>query len=124
LRRLLTADTLANSDIYYQDRFNAIREHFDPSSTVILSSNWEHVRYHLHEYEVAGVRDDSMMLHSSLPGNLAGADEAIGKPHNYVLSDPDLVNRLGPDVPIRRISLARGGVLHVASGFTQAPSGR
>lgn len=49
-QRLLTRDTLINSDRYYQDRFSAIEENFAPKSTAILAANWHHVEYYLPEY--------------------------------------------------------------------------
>lgn len=48
--RLLTRDTLVNSDHYYQDRFNVIQEHFPAESTAILAANWHHVEYYLPVY--------------------------------------------------------------------------
>ena len=50
-QRLLTWSTLVNSDHYYQDRFDAIRAHFVPGSTVILAANWHHVEFYLPEYK-------------------------------------------------------------------------
>jgi len=49
-QRLLTRATLVNSDRYYQDRFRAIEENFDPESTAILAAHWHHVEYYLPEY--------------------------------------------------------------------------
>lgn len=49
-QRLLTRDTLVNSDRYYQDRFRAIERNFTPESTAILAANWHHVEYYLPEY--------------------------------------------------------------------------
>ncbi len=49
-QRLLTRATLVNSDHYYQDRFDAIRENFEAGSTVILAVNWHHIEYYLPEY--------------------------------------------------------------------------
>ena len=48
--RLLTRATLANSDRYYQERFEAIKANFVPESTAILAANWHHVEYYLPEY--------------------------------------------------------------------------
>jgi hypothetical protein len=48
--RLLTRATLANSDRYYQDRFEVIEEYFTPESAAILAANWHHVEYYLPEY--------------------------------------------------------------------------
>jgi len=49
-QRLLTRDTLFNSDRYYQDRFNFIQENFEPESTVIVAANWHHLDYYLPDY--------------------------------------------------------------------------
>jgi hypothetical protein len=51
-QRLLTRETLANSDRYYLERFAAIRKNFPASSTVIIASNWHHVQYFLPDYKV------------------------------------------------------------------------
>jgi hypothetical protein len=49
-QRLLTRETLVNSDRYYQDRVHTIRANFEPGSTVILADSWRHVQYYLPEY--------------------------------------------------------------------------
>lgn len=51
-QRLLTADTLRNSDRYYRDRLETIVEQFPPRSTMILAANWHHVEYYLPDYIV------------------------------------------------------------------------
>lgn len=48
--RLLTRDTLANSDHYYLDRFTAIEESFAPEHTAILAANWRYTEYYLPDY--------------------------------------------------------------------------
>lgn len=48
--RLLTYNTLVNSDRYYQDRLTVIRENFAPESTMIVAVNWHHLEYYLPEY--------------------------------------------------------------------------
>ena len=50
--RLLTRETLINSDHYFDDRFTAIQENFAPQSTAILAANWHHVEYYLPEYKL------------------------------------------------------------------------
>ncbi|MBI3243389.1 MAG: glycosyltransferase family 39 protein [Chloroflexi bacterium] len=52
-QRLLTRETLVNSDEYYQARFEAIRENFPAGTTLIVASNWRHVQYYLPEYRLA-----------------------------------------------------------------------
>ena len=49
-QRLLTRATLVNSDAYYQQRFDLIRQHFDPQSTAILAANWHFLDYYLPQY--------------------------------------------------------------------------
>jgi hypothetical protein len=49
-QRVLTRDTLVNSDHYYENRFTAIRQNLAPGSTAILAANWHHVEYYLPEY--------------------------------------------------------------------------
>lgn len=49
-QRLLTRETLVNSDHFYQDRFEAIKQHFPHESSLILAANWHHVEYYLPEY--------------------------------------------------------------------------
>jgi hypothetical protein len=49
-QRLLTRATLASSDRYYEDRFEAIEQDFAPKSTAILAANWRHVEYYLPDY--------------------------------------------------------------------------
>ncbi|MFW6116645.1 MAG: ArnT family glycosyltransferase [bacterium] len=49
-QRLLNPATLISSDHYYQDRFRAIKENFEPESTAILAANWHHVEYYLPAY--------------------------------------------------------------------------
>jgi len=49
-QRLLTRETLVNSDRYYQDRFEAIEGNFAPASTAILAAHWHHVEYYLPAY--------------------------------------------------------------------------
>lgn len=51
-QRLLTLQTIQNSDRYFSDRFAAIRQNYPPDQTIILSSNWHHVQFYLPEYHV------------------------------------------------------------------------
>ena len=51
-QRLLTRQTLVNSDRYYSTRFEAIRKTFSATSTLILAENWHHVQFYLPEYRV------------------------------------------------------------------------
>jgi 4-amino-4-deoxy-L-arabinose transferase-like glycosyltransferase len=69
--KVLSWDTLRNNDAYYQERFDAIREHFPAESTVIIAARWRHVEWYLPEYvylpvAIAGKRekDASSPIHT------------------------------------------------------------
>jgi len=51
-QRLLTRQTLVNSDQYFLQRFAAIRQTYKPQNTLILAENWHHVQYYLPDYKV------------------------------------------------------------------------
>jgi hypothetical protein len=51
-QRLLTRQTLANSDQYYLSRLSVIKNNFDPQNTLIVAENWHHVQYYLPGYQV------------------------------------------------------------------------
>jgi len=51
-QRLLTLDTLNNSDNYFRQRFDAIRSNFPPDTSLLFASNWHHLEYYLPEYNV------------------------------------------------------------------------
>ncbi len=51
-QRFLTRATVVNSDRYYQSRFEAVENNFDPESTIILAGSWHHVEYYLPQYTV------------------------------------------------------------------------
>jgi hypothetical protein len=51
-QRMLTRQTLANSDKYYEERFETIRSDYSPDSTLILASSWHHADFYLPEYKV------------------------------------------------------------------------
>jgi len=50
--KVLSWDTLRNNDAYYQERFDAIREHFPAESTAIIASRWRHVQWYLPGYRL------------------------------------------------------------------------
>ena len=111
-QRLLTKDTLINSDVYYQDRFDAIRAHFDPGSTYILAANWEHARYYLPEYSIVEFRDDHMAFPNSPLDEMTGLSTIVGEATVVVLFDPEIVDRLDLRSSVHQVPLARGGDLH------------
>jgi hypothetical protein len=53
--RLLTYDTLREHDRQLGDQISAVRSHFAPDDTVILSSEWRFMEYYLPEYALAQV---------------------------------------------------------------------
>ncbi len=111
-QRLLTRDTLINSDVYYQDRFDAIRAHFDPGSTYIFAANWEHARYYLPEYSIVEFHDDHMAFPNSPLDGMARLSALVGEATVVVLFDPDIVDRLDVRSSVHQVPLARGGELH------------
>jgi hypothetical protein len=80
--RLLTRETLINSDRYYQDRFTATERDFPVQSTVIIAANWHHVEYYLPDYAL-------------LPFDIGSKweiDEGVptGSPHDLVVTPVQL----------------------------------
>jgi len=51
-QRLLTRQTLVNSDRYYRERIATIRERWAPSEALVVAENWVHAEYYLPEYRV------------------------------------------------------------------------
>ncbi|NMB87739.1 MAG: DUF2723 domain-containing protein [Chloroflexi bacterium] len=50
--RLLTRQTIQQSDVYLHSRIAAIEENFSPANTSILATNWHHVEYYLPQFKV------------------------------------------------------------------------
>lgn len=51
--KLLTYDTLRQSDQAMGDKIAAVRENFPPENTLLLAANWRHIQYYLPEYRFA-----------------------------------------------------------------------
>jgi hypothetical protein len=51
-QRMLTRDTLRNSDHYFQMRIDAIGDHFDPAKTIVIARDWRHAAFYLPGYTV------------------------------------------------------------------------
>lgn len=51
--KLLTYDTLRQSDQAMADKIAAVRENFPPENTLLLAANWRHIQYYLPEYQFA-----------------------------------------------------------------------
>lgn len=109
--KVLNWDTLCNNDAYYQDRFDAIREHFPRESTVIVASRWRHVEWYLPEYvylPFASVGERGMDLGSSvdpesdarvLTAGELGLSLGLGDTMAVVLFDRELgTSNLSPEL--------------------------
>ncbi len=122
--RLLTRETLVNSDRYYQDRFEAIEQHFPPESPLILAANWRHVAYYLPQYRRlpfyigskweldagAPANDRQEVLRATPAGlglNLNAQEQAI-----VVVFDPELSVFNETAAQADKLALARGGELY------------
>jgi len=115
-QRLLTRDTLVNSDHYYQDRFAVIRERFSPQNTAILAANSDHVAYYLPEYVVLpftparpGVGEvlvDSAPSDGGEAGSSSDQDGVV-----VVVFDAELTVLNETPSAVERIPLEHGGVL-------------
>jgi hypothetical protein len=121
-QRLLTRATLVNSDCYYQDRFSAIEESFDPESTAVLAANWHHVAYYLPEY--VRLPFDIVSKWEKGAGNPKGnPEETIATPIELglkldsleqaaiVVFDPDLMMFTDSLISMRKLPLEHGGDL-------------
>jgi len=115
-QRLLTRDTLVESDRYYQDRFTVIRERFSPQNTAILAVNSDHVAYYLPEYAVLPFT----AAHPRAAGELvvdASFDRGGMRPPSaqgsavVVVFDAELTPLNETPSAAKRILLEHGGVL-------------
>lgn len=102
-QRLLTRQTLANSDAYYQGRLAVIQSRFSASSTIILASNWHHIQYYLPQYPLlrlhvtdTGNADDMVQM-TVTTDNLKGTPDQLGlhldtsQKDYLVIFDPNLI---------------------------------
>jgi hypothetical protein len=114
---------LANSDRYYQDRFNLIKENFAPESTIILAANWHHVEYYLPEYSLLlfnignkwevdeGVANNSpSSILTASPAELGLQLSPTGSAA-VIIFDPELINFNDTPELIRQLALPAGGSL-------------
>lgn len=115
-QRLLTRDTLVNSDHYYQDRFAVIRERFSPQNTAILAANSDHVAYYLPEYVVLPFTPARPRVGEVLVGNApSDGGEAESPPDQdgvvVVVFDAELAPLNETPSATERIFLEHGGAL-------------
>ena len=123
-QRLLTRETLVNSDRYYRDRFEAIEQHFPPEATLILAANWHHVEYYLPQYRRLPFHIGSKWeLDAGAPANdrqevLRATPAGLGLSLNaqeqaiVVLFDPELSLFNETTAQADKLALARGGELY------------
>jgi len=100
--KVLSWDTLRNNDIYFTERFTAIREHFPPTHTIIIARRWRHVEWYLPDYvylpfAIAGKweMNTGSALHSEQDEQLLTVSDLGLQPDdenqvNVVLFDPEL----------------------------------
>jgi hypothetical protein len=51
--KILTYDTLRESDQIMADRIALVRQNFDPETTLLVAESWRHIQYYLPEYQFA-----------------------------------------------------------------------
>jgi len=75
-QRMLTRQTLVNSDHYYQTRLNSIATHFDPEGTIVVGFDWRHAEFYLPEYTIIPLNHPKWDLYNLLydPGYLTLRD--------------------------------------------------
>jgi hypothetical protein len=123
-QRLLTRETLVNSDRYYQARIRAIRENFAPEATLILAANWHHVEYYLPEYrrlpfnlgskweinEGAAANEPGSAL-TATPAELDLQLNSSGSA-TVVIFDPELMDFNSTPELAKALSLSNGEILN------------
>jgi len=124
-QRILTRDTLSNSDHYYLERFAAIREHFAPEGTAVIALNWSHPEYYLPEYALLRVDQiasdgETRFVYRQWPGRAgtlsAGDLSPQGDPNaevTLVLFDPDLEELVDAKESLRLTLPSAGELTHL-----------
>jgi hypothetical protein len=51
-QRMLTSDTIRNSDQYFRSRIEAIEYHFEAGKTGVIAIDWRHAEYYLPDYMI------------------------------------------------------------------------
>jgi hypothetical protein len=57
-QRMLTSDTLRNSDHYYRSRIEAIDYNFEAGTTGVIARNWRHAEFYLPEYTIISLDEE------------------------------------------------------------------
>lgn len=133
-QRLLTRETLKNSDQYYSLRLEAIRRGFDPKNTLIFASNWHHVEYYLSEFRTSHFNigykwdADEGEIDSGDKFVVAATGNDGNRATNVILFDPELNQINLSKERLAQISLSEkefldyfelfpGDVLEVGEGY-------
>jgi 4-amino-4-deoxy-L-arabinose transferase-like glycosyltransferase len=123
--KVLSWDTLCNNDAYYQERFDAIREHFPAESTVIIAVRWRHVEWYLPEYvylpfAIVGKweMDAGSALHTGRDERLLTVSELGLRPDDggqvaVILFDPELRSFNLSSAQVTRVALRGTGGLDI-----------
>jgi hypothetical protein len=117
-QRMLTHDTLRNSDQYFLSRIEAIEYNFQPGTTGIIALDWRHAEYYLTEYTVIPLNSEKWGKFKSLDdqGYLSTTDfesSQSGSETVYiVLFDRGLNQRdISAEGILKMIELANGETL-------------
>jgi hypothetical protein len=114
--KLLTYDTLRESDRVLSDKIALVRENFDPDSTLLVAANWRHIQYYLPEYKF--VRFGLGSRYEENEGQPSDADfmnqamtvEALGLSSDtdwqVVVIDPEIASFA--NAPLERIQASDG----------------
>jgi hypothetical protein len=114
-QRMLTSDTLRNSDRYFGSRIEAIEYNFEASQTGVIARDWRHVSFYLSDFTIIPLDDQKWSEFSSLDalGYIAYDDfpntrSEVGAKY-IVLFDRELENReQSPDGRLKAIDLVNG----------------
>lgn len=123
VQRLLTRQTLENSDRYYGERVSAVREHWAPSEALIVAVDSAHAAYYLPEYRVMAW-DDSLPVPKQCV-DVASAIEptrAGSSPTTVVLFDSDMGWVCDPSQHPGEVPLMSGGRLRYVTLAQDAAS--
>lgn len=117
--KLVTYDTIRAQDEWMLGRMRAIREQFDPRTTLLLASNWRYVQYYLPEYTWArfgigakweadaGLPGDVDYVGQAVPAAQLGLNDSAG--WRVVIFDDDL--RAFAAAPAQHATAADGAAL-------------
>ena len=136
-QRLLTRDTLRNSDAYFSARFKYIQNEFDPDNTLIVAENWRHAEFYLPEFTILRVKETYFdnPQDGGRVGLVYNTDESFFQPENgqevivlvfepwqgQLIDTPNgiVIRRLADDTQIGLVTLKGNDRLYLKWDFTQ-----